>query len=108
MCIFCGGASAVRASGLGRRLAAPHPADYDSQTRRRVPRPACGFKPVLRTCPTAVLRVPGMKVYDAPNIRNVVVVGHGGCGKTQLVSAMLFASGAVNRLGKVDDGSTVT
>src|ERR671919_814766 len=49
-----------------------------------------------------------MKVYDAAAIRNVAVVGHGGCGKTQLVSAMLFAAGAVNRLGKVDDGSTIT
>ena len=49
-----------------------------------------------------------MKVYDTASIRNVAVIGHGGCGKTQLVSAMLFAAGAVNRLGKVDDGSTVT
>jgi elongation factor G len=49
-----------------------------------------------------------MKVYDAAAIRNVALVGHGGCGKTQLVSALLFAAGAVNRLGKVDDGSTVT
>ena len=49
-----------------------------------------------------------MKVYEAAGIRNVAVVGHGGCGKTQLVSAMLFAAGAVNRLGRVDDGSTVT
>ena len=49
-----------------------------------------------------------MKVYDAAAIRNVAIVGHGGCGKTQLVSALLFAAGAVNRLGKVDDGSTVT
>jgi elongation factor G len=49
-----------------------------------------------------------MKVYDADAIRNVAIVGHGGCGKTQLVSTMLFVAGAVNRLGKVDDGSTVT
>ena len=49
-----------------------------------------------------------MKVYDAANIRNVAVVGHGGCGKTQLVSALLFAAGMVNRLGMVDDGTTVT
>src|SRR6187431_1208289 len=49
-----------------------------------------------------------MKVYDAASIRNVAVVGHGGCGKTQLVSGLLFAAGAVNRLGKVDDGTTVT
>ena len=41
-----------------------------------------------------------MKVYDAASIRNVAVVGHGGCGKTQLVSAMLFAAGMVNRLGR--------
>ncbi len=49
-----------------------------------------------------------MKVYDAPNIRNVALVGHGGCGKTSLASAMLFATGAVNRLGRVEDGTTVT
>ena len=49
-----------------------------------------------------------MKVYDATSIRNIAVVGHGGSGKTQLVSAMLFVAGAVNRMGKVDDGSTVT
>jgi elongation factor G len=49
-----------------------------------------------------------MKVYDAPSIRNIAVIGHGGCGKTSLVSAMLFDMGAVNRLGRVDDGTTVT
>ena len=49
-----------------------------------------------------------MKVYDASNIRNVAVVGHSGSGKTQLVSAMLFDAKMVNRLGRVDDGTTVT
>ena len=49
-----------------------------------------------------------MKVYEAPDIRNVAVVGHGGAGKTSLVSALLFGSGAVNRLGRVDDGNTIT
>jgi len=49
-----------------------------------------------------------MKVYDAPHIRNVAIVGHGGCGKTSLVSAMLFDMGAVNRLGRVDDGTAAT
>jgi elongation factor G len=49
-----------------------------------------------------------MKVYDAPNIRNVAVVGHGGSGKTSIVSAMLFDMGAVNRLGRVDEGTAVT
>src|SRR5258708_17935608 len=49
-----------------------------------------------------------MKVSEPSAIRNVAVVGHGGCGKTSLVSAMLFDMGAVNRLGRVDDGTTVT
>jgi elongation factor G len=49
-----------------------------------------------------------MKVYDSASIRNVAIVGHAGCGKTQLVSALLFTSGMVNRLGRVDDGTTVT
>jgi elongation factor G len=49
-----------------------------------------------------------MRVHDAASIRNVAVVGHGGSGKTQLVSALLFDAGMVNRLGKVDEGNTVT
>jgi elongation factor G len=49
-----------------------------------------------------------MKVYEAPSIRNVAVVGHSGAGKTQLISALLFDAGAVNRFGRVDDGTTVT
>jgi elongation factor G len=49
-----------------------------------------------------------MKVFDATGIRNVALVGHSGAGKTQLVSALLFDAGAVNRLGKVDEGTTVT
>ena len=49
-----------------------------------------------------------MKVYDADHIRNVAFVGHSGAGKTQLASALLFDTGAVNRLGLVDDGTSVT
>jgi elongation factor G len=49
-----------------------------------------------------------MKIYETASIRNVALVGHGGSGKTSLVSAMLFDAGAVNRLGKVEEGNTVT
>ena len=49
-----------------------------------------------------------MKVYSAEHIRNVALVGHSGSGKTQLAAAALFDAGMVNRLGKVDEGNTVT
>ncbi len=49
-----------------------------------------------------------MKVYDASSIRNTALVGHTGSGKTQLTSAILSDAGMVNRLGKVDEGTTVT
>lgn len=49
-----------------------------------------------------------MKVYEARNIRNVAVVGHGGCGKTSLVSALLFDMGVGSRLGRVEDGTAPT
>ena len=47
-------------------------------------------------------------MIEIGKIRNLGIVGHGGVGKTSLVEAMLFAAGAVNRLGRVDDGSTTT
>ncbi|MBI3107496.1 MAG: elongation factor G [Candidatus Rokubacteria bacterium] len=45
---------------------------------------------------------------DITKIRNIGVVGHGGVGKTSLVEAILFAAGALTRLGRVDDGTTTT
>ena len=48
-----------------------------------------------------------MKAYTTENIRNVVIAGHGGRGKTTLAEAMLYISGASDRLGKVADGNTV-
>jgi elongation factor G len=49
-----------------------------------------------------------VKVYEGANIRNVAVVGHGHAGKTSLISAMLYASGATPRFGRVDEGSAIT
>lgn len=48
-----------------------------------------------------------MKAYTSNNIRNIAVLGHGGKGKTTLCEAMLYISGATERLGKVADGNTV-
>ena len=49
-----------------------------------------------------------MKVYESKDIRNVGIVGHGHSGKTSLVAGLLFTSGAVNRLTRVDEGNTPT
>jgi len=46
--------------------------------------------------------------YHTKDIRNVVLLGHAGSGKTSLAEAMLFEAGALNRIGKVEDGSTVS
>ncbi len=49
-----------------------------------------------------------MKVYRTDEIRNVVLLGHGGSGKTSLVEAMSYVSGATNRMGKIADGNTIS
>ncbi|MDR1532309.1 MAG: elongation factor G [Clostridiales bacterium] len=49
-----------------------------------------------------------MKIYSANAIRNIAVLGHSGCGKTTLVEAALHAAGITTRMGRVDDGNTVS
>ena len=49
-----------------------------------------------------------MNVYTTDRIRNVVLLGHGGCGKTSLVEAMAYLAGMTSRMGKVEDGNTIS
>jgi len=49
-----------------------------------------------------------MKGYKSDNIRNIALVGHGSTGKTTFLEAALLATGVISRLGRVEDGNTVS
>jgi len=49
-----------------------------------------------------------MKRYQADQIRNIALLGHGGCGKTTLTEAVLYSAKLTNRMGKVEDGNTIS
>lgn len=49
-----------------------------------------------------------MKTYNTDQIRNVALIGHSNCGKTSLTEALLFSTNVTNRMGKVEDGNTVS
>ncbi len=49
-----------------------------------------------------------MKEYSISNLRNIGLIGHGAVGKTSLAEALLFYSGNTDRLGKIEDGTTIS
>jgi len=49
-----------------------------------------------------------MKEYKDNNLRNVGIIGHSGAGKTSLMEAMLYQTGQTDRLGKIEDGTTIS
>ncbi len=49
-----------------------------------------------------------MQTYSTPDIRNIVLLGHNGDGKTTLAERLLFRSGALSRMGKIEDGTTAS
>jgi elongation factor G len=49
-----------------------------------------------------------MNVYTTDKIRNVVLLGHGGCGKSSLTEAMAYLGGITSRMGKITEGNTIS
>src|SRR5580765_414137 len=112
------GGSGSRRPGNGRSRGQP-PDDESESLGNLMPaevgvKESAGMRPESTRFPFGVLswrlslRGSLMKVYETPDIRNIALIGHGDCGKTSLASAMLFVGGAVNRLGRVDDGTATT
>src|SRR3989338_980785 len=49
-----------------------------------------------------------MAIFNAKDIRNIILLGHSGCGKTSLAEALLYSAGAITKPGTVDAGTTVS
>ena len=49
-----------------------------------------------------------MRAYHSNEIGNVVVLGHSGSGKTSVIEAMAYRAGLTNRIGKIEDGNTIS
>lgn len=49
-----------------------------------------------------------MNVYTTEKIRNVVLLGHGGAGKTSLAESMAYLAGITTRMGRIEDGNTIS
>ena len=49
-----------------------------------------------------------MNVYGTQQLRNVVILGHGGAGKSTVAEAMAYVTGAISKMGKISDGNTIS
>src|SRR5437899_2889755 len=102
-----------RAPGARARRAhvAPDALDSPWACGRSLPgktRRLAGQDPSARIAVPLLKRRDRMNVYEPGNIRNVLLVGHSGTGKTTLLEAMLFTAGGLTRMGTVEDGNTVS
>src|SRR5262249_22499520 len=94
-----------------RALGAPDAVDSPWSCGRSLPgktRRLARQDPSDRIAVRSEQRKDRMNVYEPGNIRNVLLVGHSGTGKTTLLEAMLFTAGALTRMGTVEDGNTVS
>ena len=87
------------------------------RARNRTPRKTMNARPLNKppplcrvgyTATASLFPEAGMAIVESAQIRNVVLLSHGGAGKTSLAEALVFAAGATSRQGRVEDGNTVS